>query len=179
MNFETLDREKIYQGRAFAVERVQMRLPDGLVRPYDLVQHNGSVTIVPVDEQGNLYFVSQYRIGAGDILLELPAGVLDDNEDPAVCAAREVREETGMQAGSLVLLGDFYLAPGYSSEHMYVFLAKDLSTNPLDHDADEFLQVHIIPTAEALSLARAGQIKDAKTLAALFLALDHLDTRET
>jgi ADP-ribose pyrophosphatase len=174
MNFQAMQSEKIYQGRAFGVERVQMRTPDGVVRPYDLVQHNGSVTIIPLDSQGNLYFVSQYRIGAGETLLELPAGVLEPNEDPKVCAAREVREETGMQAENLTLLGDFYLAPGYSSEHMYVFLATGLSANPLAHDVDEFLQVQIIPAADALKLAQSGQIRDAKTIASLFLAFDHL-----
>jgi len=174
MSFRAIERENIYQGRAFAVERVQMRLPDGAIRPYDLVQHNGSVTIVPLDDQGNLYFVNQYRIGAGEDLLELPAGVLEKGEDPEICAAREVREETGMQASTLTLLGDFYLAPGYSSEHMYVFLATGLSPNPLAHDLDEFLQIQVIPLSKAMQMARSSQIKDAKTLASLFLAFERL-----
>lgn len=175
MNFKILEREKIYQGRAFNVERVQMRLPDGLVRPYDLVQHNGSVTVVPLDPEGNLLFVNQYRIGAGADLLELPAGVLEAGEDPAVCAAREIREETGMAAKNLLLLGDFYLAPGYSSEHMFIFMATGLYHDPLAHDADEFLQVQAVPAGKALEMARSGQFQDAKTLAALLLAEAHLD----
>ncbi|MEN4012169.1 MAG: NUDIX hydrolase [Chloroflexota bacterium] len=174
MNFSILHREKIYQGRAFGVERVQLRLPDGAVRPYDLVHHRGSVTIVPLDERGNLLFVRQYRLGAGEEMLELPAGILDDNEDPGECAAREVREETGMAASNLLLLGDFYLAPGYSSEHMYIFLATGLYPAALARDPDEFLQVQPIPVDEALRMAQQGNLRDAKSLAALLLAYPHL-----
>lgn len=174
MTFTILQREKIYQGRAFGVERVQIRLPDGAVRPYDLVQHSGSVTIVPMDEHRNLLFVRQYRIGVGEELLELPAGVLNHDEDPRECAAREMREETGMAASQLDLLGDFYLAPGYSSEHMYIYLATGLFPSPLAQDADEFLQVQPIPADEALQMAQQGNLRDAKSLAALLLALPHL-----
>uniref|UniRef100_A0A7C4Q4A0 NUDIX hydrolase n=1 Tax=Bellilinea caldifistulae TaxID=360411 RepID=A0A7C4Q4A0_9CHLR len=174
MNFSILQRETIYQGRAFGVEKIQMKLPDGTVRPYDLVQHSGSVTIVPLDSNGNLLFVRQYRIGVGEELLELPAGVLNDTEDPQTCAAREIREETGMAATNLELLGDFYLAPGYSSEHMYIFLASGLYPSPLEQDADEFLHLVAIPAVQALEMAQNGEIRDAKSLAALMLAQKRL-----
>ncbi|GIV63475.1 MAG: ADP-ribose pyrophosphatase [Bellilinea sp.] len=174
MNFAILQRETIYQGRAFEVEKVHLRLPDGTVRPYDLVQHSGSVTIVPLDAQGNILFVKQYRIGVGEALLELPAGVLNDGEDPQTCAAREIREETGLAAEKLELLGDFYLAPGYSSEHMYIFLASGLYPSPLEQDADEFLQLITIPASQALEMAQSGQLRDAKSLAALMLAQKRL-----
>lgn len=174
MNFSILQRETIYQGRAFGVEKIQMKLPDGTVRPYDLVQHSGSVTIVPLDSNGNLLFVRQYRIGVGEELLELPAGVLNDTEDPQTCAAREIREETGMAASNLELLGDFYLAPGYSSEHMYIFLASGLYPSPLEQDADEFLHLVAIPAVQALEMAQNGELRDAKSLAALMLAQKRL-----
>jgi ADP-ribose pyrophosphatase len=115
-------------------------------------------------------FVKQYRIGVGEELLELPAGVLNDGEDPQTCAAREIREETGMAAGKLELLGDFYLAPGYSSEHMYIFLASALYPSPLEQDADEFLQLVTIPAEQAVEMAQNGGLRDAKSLAALMLA---------
>ncbi|MFN7036539.1 MAG: NUDIX hydrolase [Bellilinea sp.] len=174
MNFAILQRETIYQGRAFGVEKVHLRLPDGAVRPYDLVQHSGSVTIVPLDARGNILFVKQYRIGVGEELLELPAGVLNDGEDPRECAAREIREETGMAAGELTLLGDFYLAPGYSSEHMFIFLASGLYPSPLEQDADEFLELVTLPAARALEMAHNGELRDAKSLAALMLAQKRL-----
>lgn len=174
MNFSILQRETIYQGRAFEVEKVYLRLPDGAVRPYDLVQHSGSVTIVPLDDQGNILFVKQYRIGVGEELLELPAGVLNDGEDPLTCAGREIREETGMAAQKLEMLGDFYLAPGYSSEHMYIFLASGLYPAPLEQDADEFLELVAIPAGQVLEMAQNGELRDAKSLAALMLAQKRL-----
>lgn len=174
MKFELLDSEIIFKGRAFAIRRDNLRTPDGRTTKFDIVEHHGSVVILPVDKDGNLLFVRQYRHAAVDDLLELPAGTLEPNEEPALCAAREVREETGMGAKKLTELGKFYLAPGYSTELMTVFLATELSVDPLEPDADEFLQVEKIPLAEAFSIAEAGKMPDAKTLAALLLARPHL-----
>ncbi len=103
------------------------------------------MVILPVDDQGNLFFVRQYRHAAGLDLLELPAGTLDEGEAPEACARREVREETGMAAGKMEHLGGFYLAPGYSTEYMHVYLATGLHSDPLEADADEFLTVEVIP----------------------------------
>lgn len=174
MKFEILNREKQYQGRAFAVQKVLMRLPNDKQRNYDLVDHNDSVTILPVDQQGNIWFVRQFRLGAEDQLLELPAGVLENGEDPLNCAARELREETGMGSEKLDFLGDFFLAPGYSNEHMYVYLATMLFPEALQADADEFLNVEKIPLGEVYEMAKKGQLKDAKTLATLLLAMPFL-----
>lgn len=174
MDFKVVDTEKMYQGRAFSVEKVTMRLPDGAVRPYDLVRHNDSVSIVPVDEQGNILFVRQYRIGTGETLLELPAGVMESGEDALTSAEREVREETGMGARQLVPLGDYYLAPGYCNERMVAFLATGLYPDRLEHDVDEFLELVALPIAAAYALAFQGGLRDSKTLAALLLARPHL-----
>jgi ADP-ribose pyrophosphatase len=174
MKFELLNSEKIFEGRVFTIRRDSLRTPDNRITKFDIVEHHGSVVILPIDNDGNLLLVRQYRHAAMDNLLELPAGTLDPEEDPAHCAAREVREETGMGAGKLKELGKFYLAPGYSTELMTVFLATELRVDPLDPDEDEFLEVEKIPLAEALSLAESGQMPDAKTLAALLMARPHL-----
>ena len=174
MKFELLDSETIFTGRVFTIRRDNLRTPDGRTTKFDIVEHHGSVVILPIDKDGNLLFVRQYRHAAELDLLELPAGVLEANEDPAISAIRELREETGMSAKNLVELGEFYLAPGYSTELMTVFLATDLYIDPLDPDADEFLEVEKIPLAEALSIAEAGKMPDAKTLAALLMARPHL-----
>jgi ADP-ribose pyrophosphatase len=149
-------------------------LPNGRETQFDIVEHVGSVVILPVDAEGNLLFVSQYRHAAGLELLELPAGTRDANEAPEVCARREIREETGMAAGQLDHLGGFYLAPGYSTEYMDVYLATDLHYDPLQADADEFLSVERIPLAEALARCERGEFPDAKSLAALYLARPYL-----
>lgn len=174
MKHQILFTESVYQAHAFGVRRVHLRLPDGKERPYDLVDHADSITIVPLDEEGNLYFVNQFRVGVGADLLELPAGVLEPGEDPLEGAAREVREEVGMAATHLQSLGDFYLAAGYCNEHMTVYLATGLYPAPLEQDADEFLKLVKMPAAEAFAMARRGEIHDSKTLAALLLAEDKL-----
>jgi ADP-ribose pyrophosphatase len=170
MNYSILNREIIYQGRAFEVQKVFLQLPNQKKRYYDLIAHRDSVTIVPLDKDGNIWFVSQFRLGVEDQLLELPAGVLENGEDPKEGAMREIQEEIGMACPELKYLGDFYLAPGYSSEHMYIYLATDLYASALDPDSDEFLKVHKIAIPEALRMAENGEIKDSKTLASILLA---------
>jgi ADP-ribose pyrophosphatase len=174
MPFELLKSETLLKGRAFAIRRDWLKTPDGRETKYDIIEHGGSVVIVPLDSDGNLLFVRQYRHAAGMDLLELPAGTLDEGEEPAVCAAREIREETGFAAGKLEKIGDFYLAPGYSTEFMVVFFATDLKYDPLEADADEFLSLEKIPWTEAIRMAERGEMPDAKSLAALLLAREYL-----
>lgn len=174
MPFELIKSEPLFQGRAFKIRRDHLKTPDGRETKLDIVEHGGSVVIVPVDADGNLLFVRQYRHAAGLDMLELPAGTRDGDEPHDECAAREIREETGMEAGALKRIGDFYLAPGYSTEFMAVFLATDLKHNPLQADDDEFLQVEKIPVKEAIEMAERGEIPDAKSLAALLLAQRYL-----
>jgi ADP-ribose pyrophosphatase len=168
--FEIIDRSVEFKGKAFEVHRLNLRLPDGRTHLFELVQHRDSVSIMPIDSDRNLLFVSQHRVGAGRDLLELPAGVLEAGEDPQIGAEREVREETGMAARKLRQVGQAYLAPGYATELMYFFLAEDLYPAPLAQDADEFIELVKIPIAEAYHMAHAGEIHDSKTLAALLLA---------
>ena len=175
MPFKLLKSETLLQGRAFKVRRDYLKTPEGTETKLEIVEHGGSVVVIPIDEDGNMWFVRQYRHAAGTDLLELPAGTRDGIEPFEECAAREMREETGMQAGTLTKVGEFYLAPGYSTEFMGVFLATDLHHNPLDPDADEFLSVEKISVKQAIKMAEHGEVPDAKSLAALFLAKPHLE----
>ncbi len=172
--FKRTNSEQIYKGKAFTIRLDTVRMPDGRETKWDVVEHVGSVSMVPVDSDGNIVFVRQYRHAAGLEVLELPAGTLHGGEPPEICAARELREEIGMEAASLDRLASFYLAPGYSNEFMHSFLATDLRPNPLPADEDEFLQVVRIPAREAMQMAERGEIQDAKSLAALLLARPHL-----
>ena len=173
-SFELIRSEKLLDGRAFRIRRDYLKTPDGRTAKYEIVEHSGSVIMLPIDAEGNLLFVRQYRHAAGLDLLELPAGTRDGDEPYEVCAAREMREETGMAAASLERIADFYLAPGYSTEYMAVFLATDLRSDPLQADADEFLQLVRIPIRKAIEMAQRGKMPDAKSLAALFVAQSHL-----
>jgi len=174
MPFELIKSEILLQGRAFKIRRDYLKTPEGSETKLEIVEHGGSVVVIPID-QGEMWFVRQYRHATGSDLLELPAGTRDGNEPFEECAARETREETGMEAGTLTKVGEFYLAPGYSTEFMEVFLATDLKHNPLEPDADEFLSIEKIPVKKAIEMAEGGKVPDAKSLAALFLAKPHLE----
>ena len=154
----------------FTVKRVDLSLPDGKPRVLDLIEIQNAVTILPLDNEGYIHFVKQYRIGARSEMLELPAGKIEDDEDPLQTAQRELREEIGMSASSWRALGNFYLSPGYASEYMYGFLAQGLVPDPLAPDADEFLNIIKVSLPDALSMVRRGEIQDSKTLAVLMLA---------
>jgi 8-oxo-dGTP pyrophosphatase MutT (NUDIX family) len=175
MPFELIRSESLLQGRTFKVRRDYLKTPDGRETRLEIVEHGGSVVVIPVDKDSNLLFVRQYRHAAGADLLELPAGTRNGQEPYEECAAREVREETGMEAGTLQKIGEFYLAPGYSTEFMAVFLATELKENPLQADEDEFLDVEKIPVRQAIEMAERGDLPDAKSLAALLLARTYLD----
>ena len=170
METRILNRNNLFHGHIFNIENVQLELPDHRNRNYELVNHRDSVTIVPVTDSRKILFVSQYRIGAEQDLLELPAGVIERNETPKECAAREIREEVGMTAGDLYLLGSCYLVPGYCTELNYMFLAQKLSPSPLQPDDDEFLNIVAMPIDEVFQKALGGYLKDSKSLAALFLS---------
>jgi ADP-ribose pyrophosphatase len=177
MEFKRLHSKTIFQGRAFEVRQETVRLPTGREMVLDLVSHVGAVTILPLDADGHIWLVRQYRIGAGEYLLELPAGTLSPREEPEACAARELREEIGMAANSLRKIGEFYMAPGYSTEFMHVYLAEGLFSAPLERDADEFLEVISIPVQEVYAMAARNEIRDGKTLATLMLARPLLSER--
>lgn len=174
MPFELIKSETLMQGRAFKIRRDHLKTPDGHDTKFEIIEHGGSVIIIPVDSDGSIHFVRQYRHAAGIDLLELPAGTRDDDEPYENCAAREIREETGMEAGRLQKVGEFYLAPGYSTEFMAVYLATDLKHNPLEADDDEFLEVEKISIQKAFEMAEQGEMPDAKSLAALLLAKPYL-----
>lgn len=175
MSYEIIDSKPIYHGKVFDVRVDRVKLPGNREMNFDIVSHTGAVTILPIDEEDNILFIRQYRHAAGEEILELPAGVIDNHEPQEKCAIRELREETGMTAKNIIHLGEFYLAPGYSTEYMYIYLAHGLSPAPLPQDEDEQIEVERIPVEKAYRMASHGEIRDAKTLAALLLAHSHFE----
>lgn len=175
MKIDLVHSEVVYRGRVFQIRQDFIRLPNGNTAQIDVVDHRDSVTILPVDQQGQIWFIRQYRHPVDRFLLELPAGVAEPNEDPAANAQRELREEIGMAAGSMQLLGSFFLAPGYSNEYMHIFLAKDLHPSPLPADEDEILQIEKISARDAYELAENRTLDDSKSIIALFWARPFLD----
>ncbi len=170
MSAEVLQSQIVYQGRAFSVRKDRVRLAAGQASDLDIVVHPGAVTLVPIDNEGNLWMIRQYRHAAGRILLELPAGTLEPGEAPEACAERECREEIGMAPGRLERIGECFLAPGYSTEYMYFFLATALRPGPLAGDSDEEISIERVSTGQLADLVESGDLRDAKSLAALYLA---------
>lgn len=170
MDFELVDSEILYSGRVITLRIDKVRTPEGKTHAFETISHNDAVTILPFDPDNKVWFVRQYRHPAGNYLLELPAGVAETGEDPRVSAMRELREEIGMAAGSLEKLGGFWMAPGYSTEYMHVFVARNLYESPLPGDEDESIEIEKIDFNTALNMAETGQFEDSKTLIALLWA---------
>jgi ADP-ribose pyrophosphatase len=174
MAVEVLSSDVVFEGKVFDVRVDRVRLADGHETRIDLVIHSGAVTMIPVDEDGSIWFVRQYRHATGGYLLELPAGTLEQGEDPAITAARECREEIGMAPGRLENFGGFYLAPGYSNEYMHIFVATDLKPDALAPDPDEIIEIEKLTAQEVKAQIESSGFQDAKTLACLQLAESRL-----
>lgn len=160
---------RIYEGRVVSLRVDSVTLPGGRSTVREVVEHAPVVVIVPLDGEGNVLLVRQYRLPARRSLLELPAGGIDPGESVEEAVQRELREETGQQAGRLERLCGFYASPGYCDEYMHLFLATDLHPSSLPADTDEQIQVVRLPLAEALRLVERGEICDAKTIAGLWM----------
>jgi ADP-ribose pyrophosphatase len=172
-----LDSELIYDGRIVHLYTDTVQLPNGQTARREVVRHGGAVAIVPIDGEGNVILVRQYRHAAGRILLEIPAGTLNKGEDPDLCAAREMQEETGYKPGKLQKIGGIFVAPGYTSEYIHLYLATDLSASRLTMDDDEFIEAEALPIEEVVRRIRTGEIVDAKTISAVLLSRDILAGR--
>ncbi len=164
---KALDRQSVYQGRVVKLDLVTVELPNGETSLRELVTHPGAVAIVALDSQRHVLLVRQFRLAAGRVMLEIPAGTLEPNEAPIVCAERELQEETGYKPQQLEPLGGIFVAPGYTTEYIHLFLARNLVESRLDMDGDEFIEVIKLPLADALAKIDSGEIQDAKTITAL------------
>ncbi|MCC9625021.1 NUDIX hydrolase [Thalassospira sp. MA62] len=167
MEEKTIEREVIYQGKIFDVEKHVVSLPNGNTSVRELVYHNGAVAVLVIDESDNIVMVEQYRKAFESLSLEIPAGKLEKGEEPLASAERELEEETGYTAESLEKIFSFYGAPGFCSERVDVFVAKGLSAGEMNLDEDEFLNVKRYSFDEAVALLDRGIITDAKTIMAI------------
>ncbi len=173
---QLLKRKLFYLGRKFSFEVNRLRLPNRAEGDWECIRHPGGALAVPVTPDGQLVMVRQYRFAAQGRLLEFPAGTVELNEDPFSTIQREIEEETGYRAGSWQKLGQFFLAPGYSDEVIYAYLAQDLEKlDSLNLEADEDLEIVLI-TPQALEAAiQEGEAIDAKSIASFMLARPFLN----
>ncbi len=164
---ELTDSEVVFDGRLFDLRLDTLRAPEGHTFRREMVYHPGAVCMIPVDGDGRLLLVEQYRHGARTRLLEIPAGTLEPGEDPAQTAARELREEVGMRAARVESLGGFWIAPSYATEYIHLFLCGDLTPDPLPGDEDEDIEVVRLTREEAVAAVDEGRIIDAKSIAGI------------
>lgn len=157
-----LEKQTVYEGKIVNLRRDTVRLPDGRESLRELVEHPGGVGVLPLDGDQNVYMVRQFRYGAGQVVLEIPAGKLE-GEDPLDCGKRELHEEIGLKAQRYTDLGRIFPTPAYDSEIIYVYLAEGLEMIDQKLDDGEFLEVEKIPLQKLLEMALAGELPDAKT----------------
>ena len=165
---------QVYHNKVVSVRVDTIELADGTRVEREIVEHEPVAAIVPVDADANVVLVRQYRRAAQAVLLEVPAGGIDPGESPEGAAQRELREETGLQAQRLTLLGEFYVSPGFLTEYMHVFLAEGLAEAHAEADDDEDIVVVRMPLVEAVRMAERGEFRDAKSIAAILLAARRL-----
>jgi len=161
----------IFEGRIIRLTLDTVQLPNGATAELEIVHHPGGAAVVALNAGGRVCLLRQYRHAAGGWLWELPAGKLDDGEAPLLCAQRELEEEAGMRAGDWQSLGKIVSSPGVFTEVIHLFLARTLTAVPTRAEDHEVIEVHWFPWSEALHMAQAGEIEDAKTLAGLLRAL--------
>ena len=164
---ETLGSTEVFRGRIFRVTVDQVSLEDGSVSQREIVHHHGGAAILPLDEDGNVTMVRQFRYAFSRELMEIPAGKLEAGEDPRAAAIRELEEECGLLAGQVTDLGCIYPTVGYDDEIIYLYLARDLRKTAARPDQGEFLTLETHPLEELTALALSGGLRDGKTVAAV------------
>lgn len=162
---KTLSGRTVFEGKIVTVKVDEALLPNGATARREVVEHNGGVCILALCEDGTVPLVRQFRYPMGAVMTELPAGKLERGEDPRAAAARELGEEVGLEPGEVTDLGYMYVSPGFCTEKLHMYLARELKSVPVHPDEDEFLDIVHLPFGELVEQVMSGQITDAKTVA--------------
>jgi ADP-ribose pyrophosphatase len=172
---------RIYDGRVINLRVDAIVTENGAPGTREVVEHRGAAAIVPFLDAANIILVKQYRYAIDSDLLEIPAGTLEPEEIPEQCAKRELEEETGYRCGQLKKILECYMAPGYSTEKIHFFMARELIPSSMKTEEDENISIQVMPIDEAMQKIRRGEIQDAKTVCALYQAaqLTQISNRDT
>jgi ADP-ribose pyrophosphatase len=156
--------EQVFKGNFLDVRRDTVRLPNGHAVPREYVVHPGACVVIPLLDNGDVVLEKQYRYPVGSEMIEFPAGKLDPNEDPLICALRELREETGYSASEWAYAGCMHLAIAYSTEVIHIYFARGLVQGERALDDEEFLDVFTAPAQQLIEWCADGTVTDAKTV---------------
>ena len=168
---KNVSRERKFNGIILNIDHLTNELPNGKLAKREVAVHVGAAAVLPVDDEGNVYLVRQFRAPIDQILLEIPAGKLDHvDEDRFLAAKRELKEETGLEANNWLHLCDTFTTAGFSNEKISLYLARDLIFGESRPDEDEFLNIVKLPFEEAFNMVMNGEIRDAKTQITLLMA---------
>jgi len=171
MNYRIVKSEVIFKGKVFNTIVNQIEYDSGNKAVREVAEHPGGAVVVPVTNDGKIVMVTQHRFPMNKVLLELPAGKLNKDEDPFICAVRELEEETGYKSNNVKELGSIYTTPGYSTEKLWIYLAKDLKTGNHNREEGEFgMDVLELSFDEVENKIYSGDIVDSKTICGIFLA---------
>ena len=166
-----INSETIFAGKVLTVKKDDIRLPDGNKGYREYCEHNGAVAVIPIDKDGTVYMVRQYRYACGRDFLEVPAGKYDYiGEPPIKAAARELKEETGLTAKNMVFIGNYISTPAILTEKIALFMATDLTVGETDFDDDEFINIEKYPLNKLDDMVIGGEIEDGKTISAVLKA---------
>lgn len=165
-----LKSEQLYDGKIIKLFRDTVELPNGKTALREVVRHPGGVIILPIDGDGNVHMVKQFRYAYDRAILEIPAGKLEYGEEPLSAARRELEEEVGAKAECWTHLGDIWPTPGFCDEVQHLYLARSLTFGENNPDEDEFLEQVVLPFSEAVAMASDGRMQDSKTVVALLRA---------
>lgn len=168
MDYDTIKSDEVYSGKIIKVLKDEVIMPGGNSAIREVVIKNNASAIVPVDENGNIIFVRQYRHPANDMVLEIPAGTFEEGEDPYECALRELEEEIGYKADGLTYINWSYVSVGICTERIYLYIAEKLKPGVQHLDDDEFVEVERYSLEDALAMIYDGTIKDSKTMIGIF-----------
>ena len=171
----TIKSDTIYEGRIIKLRVDTVELPNKIYSKREIVEHSRGVAMVPLTKDNQIILVKQYRKAVEDFTYEIPAGMVEVNENIQETAIRELQEEIGFKPGKLELLTESYVSPGFTDEKISIFLASDLVESKLDQDDTEFIEVVKLPLLKAYEMIENFEISDAKTIIGILFALRRID----
>jgi len=166
---KTMKSERVYEGKVINLRVDTVELPDRKYSKREIVEHAGAVAIVAVNPEGKLLLIKQFRKPVEEVLLEIPAGRIEPNENPEHTALRELEEETGFKANKIEKLVQYYSTPGFSNEILHIYLAQELEAGIAKPDEDEYIETFPMTLEEAMDKIKAGEIKDSKAIIGILM----------